>query len=139
MRLFRHILSLKADFKSRLSHNRLYNHGSMKLLLPSLVSLFLGSCAVKPLTQSTYKDPEYKCKIWLEYHEECVKEITKASDNQDLTTAENYARDVRKAILEEIDYSAISPERKKFFMREVEIAKGKAVLAATRREEEIGN
>jgi len=109
-------------------------------LLPFLaISFLLVSCATSTVVERTYVDPEYKCKIWNSYHEECVKNITGSMDKANLAENERYAREVRNAWLKDIDYAAISPERKKFYQDSVGIARGQAIIAASQREEQLNN
>lgn len=115
----------------------------MRLLPILAISFVLAGCSsskvVNSFDERVYIDPEHKCKIWMTFHSDCVKEIRKAESSKQVQERENYARDVRKSWIEDIDYAAISPERKSFYIEQVSIARGEAMLAASIREEELDN
>lgn len=115
----------------------------MRLLSILAISFVFAGClnskSVNPLLERTYIDPEYKCKIWMNFHSDCVKEIKNSENKKQVQDREDYARDVRKSWVEDIDYAAISPDRKLFYLEQVSIARGEAILAASIKEEELGN
>lgn len=110
--------------------------------LPKILAasfLLAGCSATQVVAKKTHTTYEERCKIWLNYHSDCISQIRVSENSSQLSSLELEARETRNAISEEIKYSDMAYDRAIFWQEKTEIAKGEAIIAATDRHQFLKN
>ena len=116
--------------------------------LPTLILtsfLFTGCSATTEVVSSyaysnrenIYDKRERNLEIWLNYHADCIVEIKRSQNMNQLISAEEEAHDTRRALAQELKYSGLSPVKVDEYMVKIEVSRGDAIIAAFSRENEL--